>query len=215
VRTGAISAVLRLTSSRVEVLASQHEICRAAQVGRHRQTEQGDRTGWEPGSDGGAWVYVLLKPTGRAGNQARTAAPGSMFCSSRPGSRCGGTSTRSPGAPSWMRERGLPKAALGSIRGERLLMAGRRVPIGTVADRYGVPATTLRSWEDIGLLPPQERSGGQRRYDMDALRLVVFIRMAKQSGLSLNAIRALLAGDDHHSLAFGLLKLPPADWCTD
>ena len=136
-------------------------------------------------------------------------------------------------------------------------MAGRRVPIGTVADRYGVPATTLRSWEDIGLLPPQERSGGQRRYDMDALRLVVFIRMAKQSGLSLNAIRALLAGDDHHSPAFddwarvarqqlavidqrvselndlraaieaclacgcqqprrcSLLKLPPADWCTD
>jgi len=83
-----------------------------------------------------------------------------------------------------------------------LLMAGRRVSIGTVADRCGVPATTLRYWEDIGLLPPQERSGGQRRYDLDALRRVMFIRMAKQSGLSLNAIRALLAGDDHHSPAF-------------
>jgi DNA-binding transcriptional MerR regulator len=63
-------------------------------------------------------------------------------------------------------------------------MAGRRVPIGTVADRYGVPATTLRYWEDIGLLPQQKRSGGQRRYDRDALRRVMFIRMAKQSGLS-------------------------------
>jgi len=77
-------------------------------------------------------------------------------------------------------------------------MAGRRVSIGTVADRYGVPATTLRYWEDIGLLPPQERSGGQRPYDLDALRRVLFIRMAKQSGLSLKAIRALLAGNDHH-----------------
>jgi MerR family transcriptional regulator, redox-sensitive transcriptional activator SoxR len=81
-------------------------------------------------------------------------------------------------------------------------MAGRRVAIGTVADRYGVPATTLRYWEDIGLLPPQERSGGQRRYDLDALRRVMFIRMAKQSGLSLNAIRTLLAGNDDHSPTF-------------
>ena len=81
-------------------------------------------------------------------------------------------------------------------------MTGRRVPIGTVADRYGVPATTLRCWEDLGLLPPQERSGGQRRYDLDALRRIMFIRMAKQSGLSLNAIRALLAGNDHHGPTF-------------
>jgi MerR family redox-sensitive transcriptional activator SoxR len=82
------------------------------------------------------------------------------------------------------------------------MMAGRRVPIGTVADRYGVPATTLRYWEDVGLLPPQERSGGQRRYDLHALRRVMFIRMAKQSGLSLNAIRALLAGDDQRGPTF-------------
>ncbi len=89
-----------------------------------------------------------------------------------------------------------------SIRGKGLMMAGRSVPIGTVADRYGVPATTLRYWEDIGLLPPQQRSGGQRRYDLDALRRIMFIRMAKQSGLSLNAIRLLLDSDDHHGPTF-------------
>jgi MerR family transcriptional regulator, redox-sensitive transcriptional activator SoxR len=81
-------------------------------------------------------------------------------------------------------------------------MAGRRVPIGVVADRYSVPATTLRYWEDIGLLPPQERIGGHRQYDLDALRRVMFIRMAKQSGLSLNAIRALLAGNDRQGPTF-------------
>jgi MerR family transcriptional regulator, redox-sensitive transcriptional activator SoxR len=81
-------------------------------------------------------------------------------------------------------------------------MAGRRIPIGTVADRYGVPATTLRYWENAGLLPPPQRSGGQRRYDPDALRRIMFIRMAKQSGLSLNAIRALLADDNHHGPTF-------------
>ena len=82
------------------------------------------------------------------------------------------------------------------------MMANRRVPIGTVSDRYGVPATTLRYWEDAGLLPPQERSSGQRRYDLDALRRVMFIRMAKQSGLSLNAIRALLDGNDRPGPTF-------------
>lgn len=81
-------------------------------------------------------------------------------------------------------------------------MAGRQLLIGTVADRYGVPVTTLRYWEDVGLLPPPERSGGQRRYDLDALRRIMFIRMAKQSGLSLNAIRALLARNDGHGPAF-------------
>ena len=81
-------------------------------------------------------------------------------------------------------------------------MASQQVPIGVVADRYGLPATTLRYWEDVGLLPPQQRSGGQRRYDQDALRRVMFIRMAKQSGLSLNAIRAVLASNDQHGPTF-------------
>jgi len=38
---------------------------------------------------------------------------------------------------------------------------GRMLPIGTVAERYGVPATTLRYWEQAGLLPAQERAGGR------------------------------------------------------
>lgn len=68
------------------------------------------------------------------------------------------------------------------------------LPIGMVAELYGLPATTLRYWEDIGLIPPPRRSGGQRRYGLDALRRIKFIRMAKQAGLSLDAVRALLAG---------------------
>jgi MerR-like DNA binding protein len=67
------------------------------------------------------------------------------------------------------------------------LMAGRRVPTWTVADRCGVPATTLR-WRTSASCRSQERSGGQRRYDPDALRRVTFISMA---------------------------KLPPVEWCTD
>jgi MerR family transcriptional regulator, redox-sensitive transcriptional activator SoxR len=79
---------------------------------------------------------------------------------------------------------------------------GRRLPIGTVADRYGVPATTLRYWEQIGLLPALERTADQRRYDLDAIRRIKFIRMAARAGLSLEDIRTLLAGHVEHSPTF-------------
>jgi MerR family redox-sensitive transcriptional activator SoxR len=79
---------------------------------------------------------------------------------------------------------------------------GRKLPIGTVAERYGVPATTLRYWEQIGLLPAQERTAGQRRYDLDAVRRIKFIRMAKQAGLALTDIKALLARHLDHSPTF-------------
>ena len=49
---------------------------------------------------------------------------------------------------------------------------GRKLPISTVAERYGVPASTLRYWEQIGLLPVQQRTAGQRRYDLDAIRRI-------------------------------------------
>lgn len=79
--------------------------------------------------------------------------------------------------------------------------------IGTVASRYGVPATTLRYWEQIGVLPAQRRSSGQRRYDRDAIRRLKFIRMAQQAGLSLEDIRAILAGHVDRSPTF-------SDWAS-
>jgi MerR family transcriptional regulator, redox-sensitive transcriptional activator SoxR len=84
---------------------------------------------------------------------------------------------------------------------------GRRLPIGTVAERYGVAATTLRYWEQIGLLPAQERVAGQRRYDLDAIRRIKFIRMAARAGLSLEDIKTLLAGHVDHSPTF-------TDWAS-
>lgn len=79
---------------------------------------------------------------------------------------------------------------------------GRMMPIGTVAQRYGVPATTLRYWEQVGLLPAQARAAGQRRYDLDAIRRIKFIRMASRAGLSLADIKTLLAGHLDRSPTF-------------
>jgi MerR family redox-sensitive transcriptional activator SoxR len=88
------------------------------------------------------------------------------------------------------------------IEVSRVRTSRRRLPISTVAERYGVPATTLRYWEQIGLLPAQERASGRRWYDLDAVRRIKFIRMAKQAGLSLDEIRSLLAGHLDHSPTF-------------
>jgi len=43
-------------------------------------------------------------------------------------------------------------------------MAGGRT-IGEISRQTGVAATTLRYYEQIGLVPEPTRRGGQRRYD--------------------------------------------------
>jgi len=64
--------------------------------------------------------------------------------------------------------------------------------IGEVSARTGVPASTLRYYEEVGLLPPPERVNGQRRYRESTLRLLAMIRVAKQAKFSLVEIRELL-----------------------
>jgi predicted site-specific integrase-resolvase len=44
------------------------------------------------------------------------------------------------------------------------------VPIASAAQALGVSATTLRRWEASGKLVPARTAGGQRRYDLAALR---------------------------------------------
>jgi DNA-binding transcriptional MerR regulator len=64
--------------------------------------------------------------------------------------------------------------------------------IGEVAARTGIPASTLRYYEDVGLLPPPDRINGQRRYDESIVRLLAVIQVAKQANFSLGEIRELL-----------------------
>jgi DNA-binding transcriptional MerR regulator len=65
--------------------------------------------------------------------------------------------------------------------------------IGEVADRAGVPAKTIRFWEDQELLPPPARtSAGYRDYDPAILERLAFIRHAQAAGLTLGHIRQVL-----------------------
>jgi DNA-binding transcriptional MerR regulator len=65
--------------------------------------------------------------------------------------------------------------------------------IAEVAERTGVPATTLRYYEDIGLLSPAGRSNnGYREYDDRDLARLAFISRAKQLDIRLDELRELV-----------------------
>src|SRR5215472_9957552 len=69
----------------------------------------------------------------------------------------------------------------------------RAMKIGEVAGRAGVPAKTIRFWEDQRLLPPPARTpAGYRDYGPAVLERLAFIRQAQASGLTLTAIRQVL-----------------------
>ncbi len=65
--------------------------------------------------------------------------------------------------------------------------------IGEVSDRAGVPAKTIRFWEDRRLLPPPARTAaGYRDYGPAVLERIGFIRHAQAAGLTLDAIGQIL-----------------------
>ncbi|PRX48563.1 MerR family redox-sensitive transcriptional activator SoxR [Prauserella shujinwangii] len=65
--------------------------------------------------------------------------------------------------------------------------------IGQVAERSGVPHTTLRFYEERGLITSERSAGNQRRYPRTVLRRIAFIRAAQRVGLSLEQIGDALA----------------------
>lgn len=69
--------------------------------------------------------------------------------------------------------------------------------IGDLSRTSQVKVPTIRYYETIGLLPsPQRTQGRQRRYDIDDVRRLSFIRHARALGFEVDAIRALLALQD-------------------
>ncbi len=70
-----------------------------------------------------------------------------------------------------------------------------RLTIGEVARQAGVAATTLRYYEQIGLVPAPGRLGGQRRYDDSVLARLEVIRLCKSAGFALEEIQLLFADD--------------------
>jgi MerR family redox-sensitive transcriptional activator SoxR len=68
----------------------------------------------------------------------------------------------------------------------------RYLTIADLSARSGAAPSTLRYYEDLGLICAERTTGNQRRYPRYVLRRIAFIRAGRQLGLSLREIRAAL-----------------------
>ena len=64
--------------------------------------------------------------------------------------------------------------------------------IGDVVRRTGRPASAIRYYESIGLLPVAKRVSGKRRYDGETIRMLAVVDVAQRAGLSLDEIKLLV-----------------------
>lgn len=71
-------------------------------------------------------------------------------------------------------------------------MSDEFLTIGEMAKRARVPASTIRYYERRGLLEPDARQSGRRRYRTETLRKLVFIGMLQDAGLALDDIDGIL-----------------------
>ncbi|PZF82189.1 MerR family transcriptional regulator [Jiangella anatolica] len=73
--------------------------------------------------------------------------------------------------------------------------ATESLPIGAVAARFGLAVSTLRYWEERGLLRAAERRAGRRRHGPDEVHRIALIQLWRETGLmSLDDIGAVLTG---------------------
>lgn len=66
--------------------------------------------------------------------------------------------------------------------------------IGEVTHKTGIPASTLRYYEAIGLIPaPKRANNGRRQYDETVLQYLAMIKTAQNLGFTLTEIKSLMA----------------------
>jgi MerR family transcriptional regulator, redox-sensitive transcriptional activator SoxR len=65
--------------------------------------------------------------------------------------------------------------------------------VGELAERSGVPVSTLHFYEAKGLIHSVRTGGNQRRFAREELRRVAIIKVAQRAGISLAEIRNALA----------------------
>ncbi|MQQ09766.1 Cu(I)-responsive transcriptional regulator [Epibacterium sp. SM1979] len=64
--------------------------------------------------------------------------------------------------------------------------------IGDVAERSGLPAKTIRYYEDIGLIRPHRSANGYRCFAENDLHKLAFLARARALGFSIEDCRTLL-----------------------
>ncbi len=64
--------------------------------------------------------------------------------------------------------------------------------IGDVSAKLGMPASTIRYYEKIGLIKPQHRISGRREFDERALFALEFVRLSQAAGFTISETKSLL-----------------------
>lgn len=66
--------------------------------------------------------------------------------------------------------------------------------IGEISERTGVPPSTLRYYDEIGLVTSIGRHGLRRQFGPEALLQITLISLGKKAGFSLGEIAEMFAG---------------------
>jgi Cu(I)-responsive transcriptional regulator len=65
--------------------------------------------------------------------------------------------------------------------------------IGSAAEQAGLPAKTIRYYEEIGLLRPERRGNGYRDYSAADVHRLRFLQRSRSLGFSVDECRQLLS----------------------
>jgi len=78
--------------------------------------------------------------------------------------------------------------------------------IGAVSEKSGLPAKTIRYYEDIGLVTPPRQENGYRTYREQDLHKLRFLHRARSLGFTIQECRRLLSLYEDHDRASADVK---------
>lgn len=78
------------------------------------------------------------------------------------------------------------------------------IDIGALSERSGIPPSTLRYYEEIGLIQSAARNGLRRQFESSVATQLALISLGKMAGFSLEDIKGMFAKD-------GTPQLPRAE----
>lgn len=79
------------------------------------------------------------------------------------------------------------------------------IDIGVLSEKSGLPPSTLRYYEEIGLIKSVGRHGLRRQFDAPVVTQIALISLGKMAGFSLEDIKGMFANDG--SLRFPRVEL--------
>ncbi|ETD54036.1 hypothetical protein X778_09515, partial [Pseudomonas aeruginosa VRFPA07] len=88
----------------------------------------------------------------------------------------------------------------------------RQLDIGEVARRSGVPASTLRYYEEKGLIASSGRHGLRRLFDAGVLERLALIGLGRAAGLSLDEIAGMGAATARCGSTARRWRPRPTNW---